>query len=201
MKKSAGLLFAVACAVAASSQFASASTVNFGGTFSGTASASGSFPSISETFSGSGSDTTFGAFDIIESANVDLSGLPTVNISGGNVQFTFLPSLGGFTADFTGTGSASGPTATVSLNFNIVSGLLAGETGTMTGTGTFNSETNFLLVNYTGTINGDGPILGFIDGPTVDVSSTPVPAALPMFLSGASILGLFARRKKEKSTA
>src|SRR5690349_5105737 len=200
MKKSALLLSGAAFAVLALTQIASASTVNFGGTFSGTASASGSFPSISETFSGSGTDTTFGAFDISESANVDLSGLPTVNISGGNVQFTFLPSLGGFTADFTGTGSASGPTATVSLNFNIVSGLLAGETGTMSGTGTFNSDTNFLMVNYTGTINGDGTTLGFVGGPTVDVSSTPLPAALPMFLGGAGLIGLLARRRKQKQS-
>src|SRR5690349_554440 len=120
MKKSKLLLFASALAAACFAQSAGAATINFGGMFSGTA-VGGPPPSIDETFSGSGNDITFGAFTINESGHVDVDITHgTVNVPSGSVQFTF-PSSGGFTAEFTGGGTFSGSTATVTLDFTIVS--------------------------------------------------------------------------------
>lgn len=198
-KSELGLFAAALLATVAFANSASASTVSFGGSFSGTGTKSGSPPVFNENFSGMGTDATFGPFNITESATIDLTGFPTVQVSNGNVAFDFTP--GGFTASFTGSGTASGPTATVALTFSILSGLLTGDTGTLTGTGVFNSDTDVLNVNYTGTITGPGPVLGFIDGPTVDVSATPLPAGLPLFASGLGLVGLLARRRKRNAAA
>jgi hypothetical protein len=188
---------AAVLATAAFSQFANASTINFGGSVSGPASG-GPPPSIDETFSGSGVDSTFGAFNVNESAHVDISG-STVSVSNGVLTFVFPPTSGGFTADFTGSGSTSGTTATVTLDLAIVSGLLAGETGTMTGTGSFDTDTQILTVNYSGSLSGEGPSLGFANGPTIDVSATPIPATLPLFASGLGAMGLLGWRRKKKA--
>jgi len=198
MRKSGlGLLTAALMAAAAFADSASAATISFGGSFSGVGSG-GSPPVFNESFSGTGTDATFGAFNITESATIDLTGAPTVQVSNGNVAFDFVP--GGFTASFTGTGTASGPSATVAITFSILSGLLSGETGTLNGTGIFNSDTRVLDVTYNGTITGPGPLLGFIDGPTVDVSATPLPATLPLFVSGLGGLGLLGWRRKRKNS-
>jgi hypothetical protein len=194
------LMFQISAALLATvafSQLANASTITFGGSVSGTGSG-GSPPSFDETFSGSGIDTTFGAFNLTESAHVDISG-STVTVSNGVLTFLFPPTSGGFTADFTGSGTTSGTTATATLDLTIVSGLLAGETGTLMGTGSFDTQTQILTVNYTGTLSGDGPVLGFVNGPTVDVSATPIPAALPLFASGLGAFGLLGWRRKRKA--
>lgn len=194
MKKCVLLLSAVAFAGVIFGDHAKAATINFGGSFSGTAVPIGSPPS-SETFSGAGSDTTFGPFNITESADFSVSG-SSVSVSNGSVTFDFTP--GGFTASFIGSGNVSGSVANVSIDFTILSGLLSGDTGVMSGTGSFDSATDLLTVNYSGTITGPGPLLGFVDGPTVDVSATPLPATLPLFVSGVGCLGFLVRRRKRK---
>lgn len=136
MAAAAILTFAYCCGTA------NAVTIPISGNFSGVGSGSPS----SETFTGTGHDTTFGDFNATETND----------------------------------------------------GLLPGDTGQATGSGSFDPNTSTVSGNYSGFISGPGPDLGLVDGLTVTPAATPLPAALPIFLGGAGLIGFVARRRKQK---
>lgn len=67
--------------------------------------------------------------------------------------------------------------------------------GTLVSGGTFNTGSGpySLTELYTVVATGAGEV-----NSTIDISNTPLPAALPLFAGGLGIMGLLARRKKKK---
>jgi len=166
---------------------ASASTIPISGTFSGIGSG-GTPPVFTESFNGGGTDATFGAFTGFEQATIDVSNPSDVVLSGGTFQWNFAT---GFIA---GTFSGSGAPGALTVNFLITSGLLPGDSGSATGSGSYNPDTSEVTGSYSGSITApDGVPIGL-----APLSSTPLPAALPLFAGGAGFLGLFVRRRKKK---
>jgi hypothetical protein len=53
--------------------------------------------------------------------------------------------------------------------------------------------------NPGGSGEGTGGYYGIEGAATTDLSATPLPAALPMFVGGLGLLGLFGRRRKQKA--
>jgi hypothetical protein len=186
---------------------ANALSIPFVGTFSGTGTSNGS----NETFVGTGTDNTFGPFNATESATIALSGPNPPNISLTNGTFDFTFGSGSLIGTFTG----SGTSPKVTISFLITAGLLPGDTGSATGTGEFDSDTNTVTGSYSGNIFGpDGPnaCVGLTAGFCVNnagalvlspavPSPTPLPAALPLFATGLGGLGLLGWRKKKKAVA
>jgi hypothetical protein len=154
----------------------------------------------------------YGTFSNIQVGSV-YTGPPGINFLTTNLS-TSSTTAGTLTIDVTASGITS-PTGTVPLASilqvnNLPSGwtvtesilynsaLVAGLTNTFSTTGTATpggsinaSGTYTLTERYVITATGAGTT-----NDTVTLSSTPLPAALPMMAGGLGVLGLFARRKK-----
>jgi hypothetical protein len=63
--------------------------------------------------------------------------------------------------------------------------------------GTLNTASDFGLL----LVRSNGDLFAFDQVNGTATSATPLPAALPMFLGGAGLIGLLARRRKQKLTA
>jgi hypothetical protein len=133
------------------------------------------------------------------------------NIAGETATFT-LPSIQGaqysiqvtgqnnqsssffqFLIDPDGPGMASGFVPLAS-NVNFGSGFNTITLPTFTDLGT----SDFFRIVNGGTGNSEGQISGVS---ITQVSSVPLPAALPLFAAGLGVLGLLGRRRKRKATA
>jgi len=166
-----------------------ANTINISGTFDGdsTLTLTANPGVYAQSFSGDGDDTTYGSFTPTSESTVDFTNPPTITISDG----TFLETFGQGTlfGVSSGSGTASGHgTATVTLDliFKGGTGLFAGDTGEVTLTETITSTSP-----TTETIS-DGSYAGTL------ITTTPLPAALPLFAAGLGAIGLFGWRRKRQ---
>jgi PEP-CTERM motif-containing protein len=158
---------------------------SFSGTLSGnsTLTPTGTPGVFVQDFTGTGSDTVFGAFTVTSQSTIDFSAPPTIVISSGS----FVEDLSGGTLFGTssGSGTASGKgTATFTLDFVITGGTgsFAGDTGdaTVTGTITMTSPTTESITgSYTGSLT--------------PVTTTPEPSSVALMLLGVGLV--FVMRK------
>ena len=83
----------------------------------------------------------------------------------------------------------------------MINGVIQSTTPVFTGnSASADDTTSALLTNpysaeaiYTITSNGEGQFNGGID---INAATTPIPAALPMFLGGLGVLGFVTRKRK-----
>ena len=155
------------------------------GTFDGssTLTPTGTQGVYSQTFTGDGDDTTYGAFTPSSLSSIDFSHPPNITISGGTFTETFAG--GTLLGTGSGAGTASGQgTATFTLDYVITggTGFFAGATGeiTLTGTITQTSPTTESISNgsYTGSF------------------TTPEPSSLALIALGAAGLAAYGFRRQ-----
>jgi hypothetical protein len=153
------------------------------GTFEGdsTLTATGTAGVYTQSFSGDGDDTTYGAFTPQSTSTIDFSGPPQILFSDGNLTETFADGTWFGTTSGSGTGNGQG-SATFTVDFVITGGTgdFAGVTGEATLTGTITQSsptTESISGSYTGTLN-----------------SAPEPASMMLVTAGLAGLGLLRRR-------
>jgi len=110
-----------------------------------------------QSFSGTGNDTTFGSFDLVDQSTLDLSNLPGTVVT--DVTYTITFPGGTLFGSGSGSGTATGPnTATTTLALTIAggSGSFVGDIGevTATETDTFTGPTTLSVTDgsYSGTL-------------------------------------------------
>jgi hypothetical protein len=129
-----------------------------------------------ENFSGSGTDTTYGAFTVTAQSTVDFSHPPHVTISNSMLSEVFTNGTLGGTSS--GTGAANGHgSATFTGDFMVddSTGIFAGYTGD---------------VMVTGTIMLTGPASAAISGSFSGALATSEPATLALLAVGLAVVGL-----------
>jgi hypothetical protein len=165
-----------------------AGAIAISGTFEGDATLTPTgMPGIyTQSFSGDGDDTTFGAFTTTSQSTIDFSKPPNIAVSNGMFTETFARGALFGTSSGAGTGNGSG-TATFTIDVVITggNGIFAGYTGTATlmGTITQTSPTTESISNgsYSGSLN------------------TPEPATMVLYAVGATVLlgyGLWRRGRR-----
>jgi len=117
---------------------------------------------FTQSFTGDGDDTTFGAFTPTSQSTIDFSKPPSITISDGMLTETF--AKGTLFGTSSGSGTANGQgSATFTIDFAITggNGIFAGYTGeaTLTGTITQTSATTESISNgsYTGSLTTPEP--------------------------------------------
>jgi hypothetical protein len=170
-----------------------ASTISTTDTFSGTSTTNTSLVSGNyvgtESTSGSGILSPLGPYTVTTSGNVTTYGPSFTSFTvTGFVTDTFAG--GTLFGTFTDSGTVSGGVSTGTLELVITGGTGAylGYTGTETETATVLAD---------GTFSGTGT--GSLT--TGSLSTTPLPAALPLFATGLGTFGLLGWRRKRKAAA
>ena len=141
-----------------------------------------------QNFTGSGTDTTYGAFEVQSQATIDFSNPPAITISGGTLTETF--SQGTLFGTSSGRGTASGQgTATFMIDFVITGGTgrFVGATGEVTITGMI-TRTSPTTESVTGTYKGS---LAFV----------PEPSTLAMFGPVGVVIAVWACRGRRRRAA
>jgi hypothetical protein len=135
--------------------------------------------------SGTGSGT-LGAFSITANGTLTVFGPDYITLSVTNGTFTDTFSDGTLFGTDTATGTTNGinTNSVVSFIFTGGTGAFAGDTGTETSTESIVNATGADSASFTGTL-----------------TTTPLPAALPLFAGGLGALGLFGWRRKRKNAA
>ena len=167
---------------------AEAGAIAISGTFDGDATLTPTgMPGIyTQSFTGDGDDTMFGAFTPTSQSTIDFSKPPNILISDGMFTETFAKGALFGTSSGAGTGNGSG-TATFTIDVVITggNGIFAGYTGaaTLMGTITQTSPTTESISNgsYTGALN------------------TPEPATMVLFAVGAAALLGYGLRRRGRS--
>jgi hypothetical protein len=159
--------------------------------------------------------------------NPPVPGQSSVDLIGTGGSFDFYPGNGNYVDLDGSTGSGNNPAGIVksiatfaagqySLTFDLGGNARGAPAQTTTiQLGSFidnimlNSGAPFTLVTLNFTTNG-GTLMFTDQGPSdqqgnildnVTLTSTPLPAALPLFTGGLGLLGMFSRRRKQKASA
>jgi hypothetical protein len=134
--------------------------------------------------------------------------IPSLTISAPAANASVINFFNPLADDVFGVGSSlalpSSPGHTIGLAFNIIlagPGALASTTPAALDLADFSTQSQFFLVQSdfaSGQFVGQSQLLFDLTSVTAE---TPLPAALPMFLGGAGLLGLLARRRKQRRVA
>ena len=160
-----------------------ASTIS--GTYSGNSvlTPTGTTGVFTQSFSGTGNDTTYGSFDLVDQSTLDLSNLPSTVVTDVNYTITFAD--GTLFGSGSGSGTATGPdTATTMLTLTIAG-----------GTGSFVGDIGEATTMETDTFTGP-TTLSITDGSySGTLSQSPEPTTSAMLVLGLGLVGVMARRR------
>ena len=150
--------------------------IDLNGTFSGNATITptGTPGIYAESFTGSGTDSIYGAFTATATSTVDFSHPPSVTISNSMLSEVFMNGTLGGSSSGSGTGNGSGA-ATFTGDFMVDdgTGVFAGYTGD---------------VSLSGTITLTGPTTASVSGTFAGTLATPEPATMALAIVGLALL-------------